>query len=407
MIMKILLTILLLISGLDSHATIPSLGPLTNHLRSLPAAITGQVYFPRELEVKNDSTARLKIKPNQNMHFQVTENGFNVNLGDSFDFCVKIMGFCKQVDIESITWSPERGFQTRLSVPNFDVFDVIHNNTKRQLEAALEAEYGAQMRAALPVVRRFRQSRDLNEVNQIAATIGNIFVPRDSNGPPIEFGGRIGLRFTQPRPNPVPADSRGRPLRDVPVQLGDYRIGLQHNDNVEASVSFYSGSQGLRMERLRLRSERGININQGREFATNARIVVRNMEFSADGTQSSITLGASETILGFAALVEMVQVSGGAPPSTTCHACTFAELPSFSNEVDMHLRESILNLVHQRNSDLVRAGVSNDTIRQFVANETCATRGLRCQQPCFSQSHTQKHECISRCRTAHNSCVGR
>lgn len=91
------------------------------------------------------------------------------------------------------------------------------------------------MRAALPVVRRFRQSKDLNEVNQIAQTIGGIF----AGGPSVEFGGRIGLRFTQPTPNPIPKDNRGRPLRDVPIQLGDYRIGLQHNDRVEANVSFF------------------------------------------------------------------------------------------------------------------------------------------------------------------------
>jgi hypothetical protein len=403
--MKRLFALSFMLLSVLAFANIPSLSPLTNHLRRLPAVITGEVYFAREFEVKNDSTARLKIKPNNNMYFQVTENGFNVNLAESFDFCVKIVGFCKKVNIRSVTWSPEGGFNASINVPNFDIADMIHNRTKRQLEAALEAEYGAKMRAALPVVRRFRQSKDLNQVNQIAQAIGNIFIP--PNGPSIEFGGRIGLRFTQPTPNPIPKDSRGRPLRDVPIQLGDYRIGLQHNDSVEANVSFYKSRRGLRLERFQLRSNRGININQGREFAANARIVIDEMNLSADGTQSSIRLGASETILGLAALIEVVRQSGGAPPSTTCHMCTFAELPNFTNQVDMQLRESILNLVRQRRSDLVRAGVSNDTIRQFVANEICATRGLRCQQPCYRLLSAQKQACISRCRTAHNSCVGR
>lgn len=386
-----------------AFANIPSLSPLTNHLRRLPAAITGEIYLPRELEIKNDSSARLKIKPNSNMYFQVTETGFNVNLANSFDFCVKIVGFCKKVDIRSIQWSPQTGFRASINVPNFDIADMIHDRTKRQLEAALEAEYGAKMRAALPVVRRFRQSKDLNEANSIAQALGGIF----AGGPSVEFGGRIGLRFSQPTPNPIPRDSRGRPLRDVPIQLGDYRIGLRHNDSIEANISFYKGRRGLRLERFQLQSDRGININQGREFAANARIVVREMNLSADGTQSSITLGASETIVGLAALIEVVRQSGGAPPSTTCHMCTFAELPNFTNQVDMQLRESILNLVRQRRSDLVRAGVSNDTIRQFVANEICATRGLRCQQPCYRLLSAQKQACISRCRTAHNSCVGR
>lgn len=163
----------------------------------------------------------------------------------------------------------------------------------------------------------------------------------------------------------------------------------------------------MRLERFQLRSDKGINVNQGREFAQNARIVIREMELSADGTQSSIALGAGETIMGLAALIEVVRVSGGVAPSASCHMCNFAELPNFTNQVDMQLRESILNLVRQRRSDLVRAGVSNDTIRQFVANEICATRGLRCQQPCYRQIGAQKQACISRCRTSHNSCVGR
>ena len=401
--MKRLFALSFMLLSVLALANIPSLSPLTNHLRRLPAAITGEIYLPRELEIKNDSSARLKIKPNRNMYFQVTESGFNVNLANSFDFCVKIVGFCKQVDIQSIQWSPQTGFRASIKVPNFDIADMIHDRTKRQLEAALEAEYGAKMRAALPVVRRFRQSKDLNEANQIAQAIGGIF----AGGPSVEFGGRIGLRFTQPTPNPIPRDSSGRPLRDVPIQLGDYRIGLRHNDNIEANISFYKGRRGLRLERFQLQSDRGININQGREFAANARIVVREMNLSADGTESSITLGASETIVGLAALIEVVRQSGGAPPSTTCHMCTFAELPNFNNQVDMQLRESILNLVRQRRSDLVRAGVSNDTIRQFVANEICATRGLRCQQPCYRLSSAQKQACISRCRSSHNSCVGR
>lgn len=404
--MKRLFALSFMLLSVLAFANIPSLSPLTNHLRRLPAAITGEVYFPREIVVKNDSTARLKIRPNNNMYFQVTENGFNVNLAGSFDFCVKIVGFCKQVNIRSVTWSPERGFSASINVPNFDIADMIHDRTKHELEAALEAEYGAKMRAALPVVRRFRQSKDLNEAHQIAQTIGNIFVP-ETNGPPIEFGGRIGLRFTQPTPDPIPRDSRGRPLRDVPIQLGDYRIGLQHNDTIEAKVSFYKSRRGLRLERFQLRSNRGININQGREFAANARIVIDEMNLSADGTQSSIRLGASETILGLALLIEAVRVGGGAAPSTTCHMCTFAELPNFTSQVDMQLRESILNLVRQRRSDLVRAGVSNDTIRQFVANEICATRGLRCQQPCFRQLGEQNRSCVEACRRAHNSCVGR
>ncbi len=403
--MKLFFTTVLWILSIVAHATIPSLSPLTNHLRRLPAVITGEVYFPKAFEVKNDSSARLKIKPNQNMYFQVAENGFNVNLGESFDFCVKIVGFCKQVNIQSVTWSPERGFQTRIRVPNFDVMDVIHDKTKKQLEAALEAEYGAKMRAALPVVRRFRQSKDLNQANQIAQAIGNIFIP--PNGPPIEFGGRIGLRFTQPTPNPLVKDSNGTTLRDVPIQLGDYRIGLKHNDNIEVNVGFYKSRRGLKLEQFQLRSDKGININQGRNFAANARIVVREMSLSADGVRSSITLGASETILGLAALIEVVRRSGGAPPSASCHMCNFAELPNFTNQVDMQLRESILNLVRQRRSDLVRAGVSNDTIRQFVANEICATRGLRCQQPCYRQIGAQKRSCISACERSYNSCLGR
>jgi hypothetical protein len=280
---------------------------------------------------------------------------------------------------------------------------VIHDRTKRELEQTLERQYGAKMRQALPLVRQFRQSKDLNEAQQIASTLGNIFTP--PGGPTIEFGGRIGLKFTQPKPNPVPKQN-GRPLTDHPIQLGDFRVGFEHNDRIEASVSFYSSRHGVKLKKLQLRSEKGININKGREFASNARLVLQSLSVSADGTETEFHLGASETILGLAALIELLGGTQGAAPSGYCHMCSFAELPAFTSSVELEMRRGILELVKRHRTRLIRAGVSRDVIRQFIAKETCVIGGLECQQLCNRWVGQQKKTCVARCRNTYKTCIG-
>ncbi len=390
---------LLLCCAAALAAGLPNIKPLVDHLRTLPATVRGEVFMKSRVPLMDNDSARISIRPDRNIHFGFDEDQVNVNLTGALNMCVKtivdLVDGCLQVDVRHVSWTPEKGFKADLEMASYDLFGAYAKGTKEELEKTLNEKYNAKMQQAITQVRRFRQSKDLGEAHQVAQAIGAVFSGGDGVGSGIDFGGRVGLNFYQPYPNPVVG-------RDHPVQIGDYRVGIQHGDSVYASTSFYKNANGLHIERFDINSEKGINLSEGTEYENNMRIVLHRLAIDADGSDISLHLGASETIMGLAVLLEAVSVNGGSPPSQTCALCEVAELPQFTSEADLNMRRAVYNLVRDNQTALRNYGVSANTLELFFKVEQCKIDALVCQIPCTAGSGRQ--QCLTGCAETYRTC---
>lgn len=396
---KVLTPLWLLCCAAALAAGLPNISPLVDHLRTLPAEVRGEVFVKSRVPIMDNDKARVSLRPDRNIYFGFDENRVNVNLTGALNMCVKtvfdLVDGCLQVNVRHVSWTPEKGFKADLEMASYDLFGAYADGTREELEKSLNERYGAKMNQAIGHVRQFRQSKNLNEAHQVARALGAVFSEGGNGGPDVDFGGRVGLNFHQPPPNPLVGT-------DTPVQIGDYRVGIKHGDDIDVSASFYKNSNGLHIERFDLRSERGINLSEGTEYEQNMRIILHRLAIDADGSDISLHLGASETIVGLAQLIEVVSQSGGAPPSQTCALCEIAELPQFTSEADLNMRRAVFNLVRDNRAALLEFGVSANTIELFMQIEQCKINALTCQMPCSIADDRQA--CVTSCAETYRTC---
>lgn len=396
---RIATPLLLLCCAAALAAGLPDIKPLVDHLRTLPATVRGEVFMKSRVPLVDNDEARISLRPDRNIHFGFDEERVNVNLTGALNMCVKtildVVDGCLQVDVRYVSWTPETGFKADLEMASYDLFGKFAKGTKEALEKTLNEKYNAKMQQAITHVRRFRQSKDLTEAHQVAQAIGAVFTGGDGATSGIDFGGRVGLNFYQPHPTPP----RGR---DHAVQIGDYRVGIQHGDSVDVSASFYKNANGLSIERFDIRSEKGINLSEGTEYENNMRIVLHRLALDADGSDISLHLGASETIMGLAMLLEAVSLNGGAPPSHTCALCEVAELPKYTSEADLTMRRAVYDLVRGKQTELRTYGVSANTLEMFFKFEQCKIDALVCQSPC--PNGTGREQCLMGCAETYRTC---
>ncbi|MBY0518053.1 MAG: hypothetical protein K2P81_14185 [Bacteriovoracaceae bacterium] len=398
--------IILLSVILNSYAAseIPSLKPLSDHLKTLPAEVRGEIFVKKPLSIKNDDVAKITLKPDHNLYFGFDEKGININFAGAISMCVKtkldLIDGCKAVEIKNLSWDPQKGFQSRLEVPNWDFFGMIESNTKKELEKTLNERFGAKMKKAQQELKKIRTNKNLSETKAVADALGGIFSEelQNNTGAPIEYGGRVGLVFNEP----VPATQTQS--RDHGIQLGGVRLGIPYGDQIESSVSFYHDKNGLKLKKLQFRSEKGLNINEGSEFAQNKRIILHNLNLDSNGAETSVLVGASETVMGIIALFQVGAMAMGAPPSQTCQACEIARLPSFTNQADITLREKVYSIVEVHKSVLPSYGVDAETIDFYLKIEKCKINGLKCQQTCFGKD--DKDSCMNKCADRYRQCGG-
>jgi hypothetical protein len=382
-------------------AGLPSMRPLVDHLRTLPASVTGEVFVKSTIPVMDNDEARVSIRPDRNISFHVSENGFNVDLTGALNMCVKTVvdlnDGCLQMNVTNVRWTPEEGFKAEVQSASYDVFGYAAGETREKLEEILNTRYAVKMNQALEQVRRIRESKDLGQLQNVAQTLGNIFTEGAEGGQNIEFGGRVGINFTQPYEDPP------TPSRDHAVLIGDNRLGIAYDDRITARTNFYKNADGLHLQRFELLRDKGINFNQGREFAQDLRVVLHRLSVDASGTDATLHLGASETIAGLAALIELVGQAGGAPPSQDCVLCELAELPVFTSEADLLLRTQVRNMVRDHRAELIAYGVSADTIDQFLQIEECRINGMSCQIPCAISDAAEA--CVASCMDTYRMCM--
>jgi hypothetical protein len=397
--LKILWSLGLTLTTTVQAARIPSMTPLVDHLRTLPAQVHGEVFLKSQVPIMDNNQARVSIRPNRNIFFGFDEDKVNVNLSDAINMCVKtsldFVDGCLQVDLQRVSWTPEQGFKVELEMASYDIFGMYAAGTREALETSLNEKYNGKMSQAMTEVKILRHSKDIGEANDVARALGEVFSVSSGSGPAVDFGGRVSLSFQQPVVNPPPTP-------DVPIQIGDYRIGIEHGDRVTASLSFDRTGDALRIERFRLASSRGINLSQGTQYEQDMRIVFHELEVDADGTELAIHLGATETIQSLAGLIEVIAVAAGASPSRKCDLCEFAKLPAFTSEADLALRRAILNLVKEKQLDLLNYGVSQDTLDLFLRLEGCNVEALACQVPCYLSDTVQA--CMDNCAENFQMC---
>ncbi|MFP5492316.1 MAG: hypothetical protein ACLGG0_12500, partial [Bacteriovoracia bacterium] len=110
---------------------------------------------------------------------------------------------------------------------------------------------------------------------------------------------------------------------------------------------------------------------------------------------------APETLVGIIALAhQLVTQSAGLPPSGGCNSCEeLIMLDPFRIPIEIKIREELKELVDIHRPELLRTGVTETTLTNFLAEETCQLNGLICARECQAKPNkAAKDVCLRSCQ---------
>jgi hypothetical protein len=386
--LRLILTISLLIVATAAQAN-PPVGKLIDYLRETPAWIDGRIRFKQGQELKK--SPQVALLEERDMHFSFGEDFLNVYPAHA----LKVKWGLFNIEVKGISWSPKSGFKASAELP-VDFFGYGKDYAEEKIAEELEKLYGAKMKAASLKLSELRKAKKLTDSAEVVKAIGSIFATgKTSTAPLPDFSGEIGLNF--------------QPNKEEALMLGNTRIGIKAQDRIRAGVEFNVDKSGFHPVGATLSSERGIDINEGSEFKMNKRIVFNHLSLNESGTNLNMHLGASETLVGIIALAQLVTQSAGLPPSGGCSSCEeLIMLDPFRIPIEIKIREELKELVEVHRAELLRTGVTETTLKNFLAQETCQLNGLICARECqLKTDKGSRDSCLRSCQDKLRLCTGK
>ena len=386
--LRVILTISLLMLTSAGLAN-PPMVKLLDYFRETPAWIDGKIRFKQSQELKK--SPKVALLEERDMHFSFGEDFLNLHPAHA----LKVKRGLFNIEVNSISWSPKNGFKASTDLP-VDFFGYGKDYANKKIAEELEKLYGAKMKAASLKLAELRKAKKLTESAEVVKAIGSVFASDKTSTTPLpDFSGEIGLTF--------------QPKRDEALMLGNTRIGIKAGDRIRAGVEFNVDKNGFHPEGATLSSQRGIDINEGSEFKMNKRLVFNHLSMNDSGTNLNMHLGASETIVGIIALAQLVSQSAGLPPSGSCSSCEeLIMLDPFRIPIEIKIREELKELVDLHRVELLRAGVTEMTLNNFLDQETCQLNGLICARECqLKTDRVSRETCLRSCQGKLQLCSGK
>jgi hypothetical protein len=358
---------------------------VVDFLRQTPAWVSGTVQLEGSLTVNRDLISHTQILPNRQIGFDFGDNFLEVRPAHAMD--LRVMGV--KIEVDMIRWDATSGFTVRTRTP-FGIAQNVSDNTIRQ---KLNEMFGSKMRAASARLTQLRRARQLSDFSSVSGEIANIFKAGGPAGPPLPpINGTIGLVFNPPQAKVL--------------QLGNTRVAIKANDQIEANVDFRLVGNRITLRGMGVESRLGINVNQGTTHQPNARLVFSHIRLNSQGTNLGVHIGASETLLGFITVFQMAAGAAGHPPSSGCLACLdLVALTPVRLPIERQIRQELLNTLRTQRASLLASGVEASTLAEFVANETCQLNGISCVERCFSGTVSSTQSCKTTCETRLQDCL--
>lgn len=386
--LRVILTISLLMVTSVGRANAPVV-KLLDYFRETPAWIDGKIRFKQSQELKK--SPKVALLEERDLHFSFGEDFLNLHPAHA----LKVKWGLFNITVNSISWSPKHGFRASTDLP-VDFFGYGKDYANKKIAEELEKLYGAKMKAASLKLAELRKAKKLTESAEVVKAIGSVFATGKTSSTPLpDFSGEIGLTF--------------QPNREEALMLGNTRIGIKAGDRIRAAVEFNVDKNGFHPQAASLSSQRGIDINEGSEFKMNKRIVFNHLSINDSGTNLNMHLGASETIVGIIALAQLVTQSAGLPPSGGCVSCEeLIMLDPFRIPIEIKIREELKELVAIHRTELLRTGVTETTLNNFLAQETCQLNGLICARECqLKTDKGSRDSCLRSCQDKLRLCTGK
>ncbi len=375
---------LLLVLAAIPVAEAQQLTPVINFLRSTPAFFDGTVSFKTNATVFEEGWTKVKINANKGIRFRFKENVIEIHPGDAFD----VRCYYLKVKVKYVRWHPVRGFYADASLP-IDITGLSRSSVSATVAQDLEEIFGEKLKRANTILQSVRNLQSVGATVEVVDAIVDIFKEEGSGVVLPEYYGETGLNF-----NP----------ETKALQLYGMRVGIKGNDNVRAGFSFNGDALGIYPYAMSIRSETGIDINEGTTFRQNMRIVFNEIRMNADGTSIAINLGASETITGILSAIELLAAASGRPVSH-CYECyELASLPPFRLAMESQIRTAILSQIDAVWPALQTMNVSPSIYRGFKKNEACKLTGISCSQGC-SRAGGNTQACKNSCESKMDQCA--
>jgi hypothetical protein len=371
-----------------------ALKPVVEYLRTAPAYIDGRVAFNGPYSIYDDGTTSVNIVKGKDIFFDVQENNIILYPGKAFK--VEYRGL--DVEVQEASWNINTGFKVKAIAPA-DPTGWSNGFVSKKVRETLSDVLSDRMRRANQQLYRLRGMKQVGTTVVIVKEIIRIFNRTDSKGVRSNdlptYHGEAGLTIL--------------PSNNQAFLLGNIRVSLRSRDNFRVGFYYNGDTAGIYPRALDVTSSLGMNLNSGKEYKQNMRIVLQSLEADAQGARMKIKLGASETIQILMTAAEEISWRTGHPVQH-CEKCfELAEMPALRLLAEGYFREGLLKQVEYYTPVLKMLNVNPGNIASFKRKETCRVQASHCAHDCRVKIDDDRamDVCINKCTNVMNSCLKR
>lgn len=376
-----------LLSFAQRNRDMQELLPIIDYMRSAPAWVGGHLILNANHVAFEDARTKLTVLNGKPISYSLKEDEVILRLDGSIK--LSYLGF--PIRVKSVEWTKKKGFKTD-SIISFDITGLSRSAISREVAETLEKELGSKMILANQQLYRIRKMQKIGTSLEIIENILDIFASV-GGGPMPTYKGEAAVLFY--------------PKEDKAFSLHGMRLGIHDGDVLRFGFFFNGNRNGVYPHRFTTQTNRGIDINQGKKFKQNARMVLKNLSMDRNGAQVDLHLGASETIGAILTVAEEIARRSGRPVQR-CYQCwDLAELPPMRLAVEGLFRTALMEQVEEYEDVLRDLRVNPGHLAQFKRIENCKIQGANDTRQCRLKENgdAKIRACIERANKKLNSCL--
>jgi hypothetical protein len=361
--------------------------PIIDYMRSAPAWVGGHLILNNNHIAFEDARTKLTVLKGKSIHYSLREDEVSLRIDGSIS--LSYLGF--PIRVKSVQWSKEKGFKTD-SLISFDITGLTRSKISQEVAETLEKELGAKMILANQQLYRVRKMQKIGTTLEIIENILDIFSSGSSSPMPTYKGEAAVLFF---------------PKEDKAFSLQNMRIGIHKGDVLRFGFNFNGNESGVYPFRFTTQTNQGININQGKNFKQNARMVLKELVMDRKGAELEMHLGASETLGTILTLAEEIARRTGRPVQRCQQCWELAELPPMRLAVEGLFRAALIDQLEDYEDVLMSLRVNPAHLAQFKRVEGCKIRGAEDTRQCRLKvdGDAKIKACIGKAMQRMNSCL--
>lgn len=363
------------------------LQPIIDYMRSAPAWVGGHLILNANHVAFEDARTKLTVLKGKRIDYSIKEDEVLLQLDGTLS--LRYLGF--PIRVKSVQWSKKTGFKTD-SIISFDITGLSRSAISKEVAETLEKELGPKMILANQQLYRIRKMKKIGTSLEIIENILDIFASVGGNPMPTYKGEAAVLFF---------------PKEDKAFSLREMRLGIHKGDVLRFGFFFNGNRAGVFPHKFTAQTNRGIDINQGKKFKQNARMVLKDLSMDRHGAEVGLHLGASETIGAILTIAEEIARRSGRPVQS-CQKCwELAELPPMRLAVEGLFRTALMEQVEEYDDVLTSLRVQPRHLAEFKRIENCKIRSANETRQCRLKENgdTKIKACIDRAVKKLSSCL--